>query len=105
MICVSMVTQVQKLTTSLQKLQNSSKDTRDTLTSEVAERHDTILKLKSDVKDFDAKHKEALATVNHRGEVIKQIREELRLANSRVSYCANLLYLTHSFSVCKHLPL
>ena len=80
--------QVQKLTSSLQKLQNASKDTRDALTAEVAERHDSLLKFKQDVKELEDKHREALATANHRGEVIKQLRDEIQTAENRVTILA-----------------
>ena len=83
--------QVQKLTSSLQKLQNASKDTRDALTAEVAERHDSLLKLKQDVKELEDKHREALATANHRGEVIKQLRDEIQTAENRVNILAAML--------------
>lgn len=71
------------LVASLQKLHNSSKDTGDALTTKSAENHDTILNLRSDVKELEAKQKETLATVNHRGEVIQQVREEVRQAHCR----------------------
>ncbi len=76
--------QAQKLTTSLQQLQNASKDTRDALTAEVAERHDYLLRLKEDVTELEQKHRQALATANHRGEVIKQLRDEIHAAENRV---------------------
>ena len=50
----------------------------------VNERHDAMLKLKADVRELEDKHREALATINHRGEVIKQLREEVKSANTRV---------------------
>ena len=84
---------MQKLTSSLQKLQNASKDTRDALTAEVAERHDSLLKLKQDVKELEDKHREALATANHRGEVIKQLRDEIQTAENRVNILAAMLIL------------
>ncbi|KAK2143064.1 hypothetical protein LSH36_881g02026 [Paralvinella palmiformis] len=55
----------------------------DSLT-QVADRHDAMLKLKENVKELEEKHKETLATVNHRGEVIKQLRDELKQNNHRV---------------------
>lgn len=51
---------------------------------QVAERHDTILQLKTEYKDLEEKHAEAVATVTHRGEVIVQLRDELKNANMRV---------------------
>ena len=81
------------MTSSLQKLQNASKDTRDALTAEVAERHDSLLKLKQDVKELEDKHREALATANHRGEVIKQLRDEIQTAENRVNILAAMLIL------------
>ena len=81
------------MTSSLQKLQNASKDTRDALTAEVAERHDSLLKLKQDVKELEDKHREALATANHRGEVIKQLRDEIQTAENRVSILVAMLFL------------
>ena len=48
-----------------------------------------MLKLKQDVKDLEEKHREALATVNHRGDVIKQLRDEIQKTESRVSMIAN----------------
>ena len=37
---------MQELTSSLNKLQSSSQDTRDALTTEIAERHDALLRVK-----------------------------------------------------------
>ena len=51
---------------------------------QIAERHDTILTLKNEAKELEEKHRDALATVNHRGEVIKTLRDDLKQANIRV---------------------
>ena len=51
----------------------------------MAERHDAIVKLKQEYTDLAEKHREALATVNHRGEVIRQLREETKTSGLRVS--------------------
>jgi len=58
----------------------------------VADRHDAMLKLKENVKELEEKHKETLATVNHRGEVIKQLRDELKQNNHRVRIMSSKLY-------------
>ena len=75
--------QTQNLTASLQKLQTSTQDTRDSLTQEVAEGNDSLLKIK-ELKEMAEKHNEALATVRHRGKSIKQLREELKASGNRV---------------------
>ena len=56
---------------------------------QVAERHDSIKKLKETTKSLEEKHREALATVNHRGEVIKTLREEAKQAANRVRMSRN----------------
>ena len=52
---------------------------------QVAERHDAMLKLKDDAKELEEKHLEALGTISHRGEVIKQLRAEVKDNNTKVS--------------------
>ena len=56
--------QVRKLTSSLQKLQASSKDTCNAPTAEVAERHESVLRLESDAelqeKDLTASQQETI---------------------------------------------
>jgi hypothetical protein len=51
---------------------------------QVADRHDAMLKLKDSVKELEEKHRETLTSVNHRGEVIKQLRDELKQYSNRV---------------------
>ena len=41
-----------------------------------------------EVKDLEEKQREALATVNHRGQVIKQLRDEMHVAEEAVRACA-----------------
>lgn len=53
----------------------------------MADRHDAMLKMKEAMQDLEEKHQEALATLNHRGEVVKQLRDETKLLKQRV--CVN----------------
>ncbi len=52
--------------------------------SQVADRHDLLLKLQGNVKDLEEQNREAMATINHRGEVIKQLREEIKTLERKV---------------------
>ncbi|GFR71886.1 Golgin subfamily B member 1-like [Elysia marginata] len=75
--------QVAKLTKSLQRLQTSSKDTRDTLSAEVSERQDAIVRLRNDNRDMEDKVREALSAAQHRGDQLTQVREELKQASAK----------------------
>uniref|UniRef100_A0A1I8FAQ3 Myosin_tail_1 domain-containing protein n=1 Tax=Macrostomum lignano TaxID=282301 RepID=A0A1I8FAQ3_9PLAT len=70
-------TQVRRLTDSLQKLQSSSNETRDALTAEIAERHELA------AATLEEKFNEAMSTANQRFEAIRQLKEELKIANQR----------------------
>uniref|UniRef100_A0A1I8JCG7 CCHC-type domain-containing protein n=1 Tax=Macrostomum lignano TaxID=282301 RepID=A0A1I8JCG7_9PLAT len=72
--------QVKRLTDSLQKLQASSKETRDALTAEIAERHDSLLRLKAEAKSLEEKYNDAVNVANQRSEMLKQVRAELASA-------------------------
>ena len=50
----------------------------------MADRHDTIVKLRSENREIEEKLREALGTAQHRGDVIKQIREELKVSQNKV---------------------
>lgn len=52
---------------------------------QVADRHDALVKLKSELRDLNEKHQEALATIKHRGDVIHQLREEVKSGSNIVS--------------------
>jgi len=51
----------------------------------VAERHDNLVKLRNENRDMEEKLREALSTAQHRGDVIKQLRDEIKQYQSRVS--------------------
>lgn len=60
---------------------------------QVAERHDNIVKLRNENRDIEEKLREALASASHRGEVIKQLRDEIKQYQGKVSsvylyYCS-----------------
>ena len=43
-----------------------------------------IVKLRNDNRDIEEKLREALGTAQHRGDVIKQLRDELKTATTKV---------------------
>ena len=51
---------------------------------QVAERHDAILRLKTDYKELEEKHREALATISHRGGIIQQFRDDTKTKDTQV---------------------
>lgn len=60
----------------IKRLQVASNDQRDALANEVAERHDTILTLKTELSALDNKHREAVAQLSHRNNVISKLRTQ-----------------------------
>lgn len=54
----------------------------------MAERHDNIIKLRNENREIEEKLREALASASHRGEVIKQLRDEIKQYQGRVSQSA-----------------
>lgn len=70
----------------------------------MAERHDSIVKLRNENRDIEEKLRDALATAQHRGDVVKQLREELKQAQSRVRIMFNCFCLpTFSMDTAKSL--
>lgn len=53
---------------------------------QVAERHDAIVKLRNENREIEEKLREALGTAQHRGDVIKQLRDELKGVGGKVSF-------------------
>lgn len=56
------------------------------LVTQVAERHDNIVKLRNENRDIEEKLREALASASHRGEVIKQLRDEIKQYQGKVRF-------------------
>lgn len=60
----------------LKQLHMESDDERDALVNEVAERHDVILKLKTEISSLGDKHRDAVAQLTHRNSVMQKLRNE-----------------------------
>lgn len=56
------------------------------MVTQVAERHDNIVKLRNENRDIEEKLREALASASHRGEVIKQLRDEIKQYQGKVRF-------------------
>ena len=50
----------------------------------MTERHDAIVKLRKDNVEIEEKMREALSASLHRADIVKQLKEELKLANGKV---------------------
>lgn len=62
------------------------------MVTQVAERHDNIVKLRNENRDIEEKLREALASASHRGEVIKQLREEIKQYQGKVRFFVHVIY-------------
>ena len=51
----------------------------------MADRHDNIVKLRNENRDLEEKLRETLNSTQHRGDVIKQLRDEIKQYQNRVS--------------------
>ena len=50
----------------------------------MAERYDEVVEMRNEMDVLEEKHREALAQVQHRGEVIQQLRGDIKEANAQV---------------------
>eukprot|EP00057_Strongylocentrotus_purpuratus_P016683 XP_011671157.1 PREDICTED: myosin-11-like isoform X3 [Strongylocentrotus purpuratus] len=74
--------ETENLKAALEMSRSSSRDAKDALSAEVAERHDAILKLKSDLSELEVTHRDSMIQMQHRGEVITQLRDEVERLKS-----------------------
>lgn len=61
------------------------------MVTQVAERHDNIVKLRNENRDIEEKLREALASASHRGEVIKQLRDEIKQYQGKVRFFVHVI--------------
>lgn len=53
--------------------------------TQVAERHDALVRLRNEVRDTEEKLRDALTASQHQTELTRQLREELKQAKAKVS--------------------
>lgn len=69
---------------------------KNVLFDKVADRHDNIVKLRNENRDLEEKLREALGSAHHRGDVVKQMRDEIKQYQARVS--SNLVKSSESLN-------
>lgn len=52
--------------------------------TQVSERHDTISRLKAELKSVEEKYREAQSTLSQRGDAIQRIQQEAKLHGNKV---------------------
>lgn len=78
------------------------------MVTQVAERHDNIVKLRNENRDIEEKLREALASASHRGEVIKQLRDEIKQYQGKVRFFVHVIVkesvnqrVTRKYKLCR----
>ena len=52
----------------------------------MSERQEAIAKLRGESRDFEEKLREALSSAQHRGEALKQMKDDFKHANAKVGH-------------------
>ncbi|XP_034237249.1 intracellular protein transport protein USO1-like isoform X7 [Thrips palmi] len=77
--------QVQLLASCVKELEKKNYDTKAALTVEVAEKHDQMLELRKEVHQLDEQVKNANMQTHFKDNIIREMRNELKIARSKIS--------------------